>query len=67
MAELHFKVPAMACRHCADAIAATVAELVGVGQVEVDPTTKWVAVFGPALDVPAISAAVDRAGHPADL
>jgi copper chaperone CopZ len=67
LAELRFKVPAITCKHCADAIATELAELPCVGHVDIDPVTRWVSVCGSDLDVDSIRAAVDSAGHPPDL
>lgn len=67
MSELRFLVPGISCRHCADAVAAEISKARGVNDVQIDVTTCWVAVQGWELDIEAVRAATDEAGHQADL
>jgi copper chaperone CopZ len=67
VAELRFHVPAIVCQHCADAIAARLAELPDIDRAEVDPVTRWVSVWGSNPDIDTIRSAVTSAGHPPDL
>ena len=61
--ELIIEVPGMTCAHCEAAVKAEIGKLAGVGEVDVDLTTKLVTITGPDLDLHAITAAVDDAGY----
>ena len=61
--KLILEVPGMSCAHCEAAVKAEVGRVAGVGNVDVDLTTKLVTVGGDQLDLHEISAAVDEAGY----
>jgi copper chaperone CopZ len=56
-------VPGVSCAHCRSAIEREVAQLPGVGAVEVDLDAKTVTVTGEQLDDRAVVAAIDAAGY----
>jgi copper chaperone len=57
-----YRVPAMSCQHCVQAISGELAKLPRVTEVTVDLKSKTVTVVG---DVPpaGVRAAIDRAGY----
>ena len=61
--KLILEVPGMSCAHCEAAVKREVVRVAGVGNVDVDLTTKLVTVDGDRLDLQEISAAVDEAGY----
>jgi copper chaperone CopZ len=61
--DLTYTVPGISCEHCRTAITNEVSAVDGVQAVEVDLTTKRVAVRGEALSDQAIRAAIDEAGY----
>ena len=61
--KLILEVPGMSCAHCEAAVKAEVGRVAGVGNVDVDLTTKLVTVDGDQLDLQDISAAIDEAGY----
>ncbi len=61
--KLILEVPGVSCSHCEAAVKSEVGRVVGVGNVDVDLTTKLVTVDGDHLDLQQISAAIDEAGY----
>ena len=59
---LQFKVPDMTCGHCEKTIRTALADLPGVGQVDVDLAGKIVRIDG-AVDATAIRHAITEAGY----
>jgi copper chaperone len=59
-------IPDMSCGHCKATVEATLATVAGVEAVRVDLAARSVAVDGPA-DLPAMLAALDKAGYPATV
>ncbi|MDQ3720067.1 MAG: heavy-metal-associated domain-containing protein [Actinomycetota bacterium] len=60
---LTYTVPGASCAHCQAAIAGEVAQVEGVGSVDVDLETKRVTVLGERLDDAAVRRAIDQAGY----
>lgn len=60
-----FHVPDMTCGHCEAAVKTELAKIDGLGDVEVDLTSKIVTVAGGSADE--IIAAIDEAGFDAEL
>lgn len=58
-----FQVAGMSCEHCAAAVREEVAELAGVGAVEVDVGSGELVVRGSGVDDEAVRAAVESAGY----
>ena len=57
------RVPDLMCEHCRDAVSAEFGGVAGVEAVAVDLERKLVVVDGDELRVPALRAAVERAGY----
>jgi copper chaperone len=58
-----FTVTGMTCDHCVLSVTEEVADVAGVGTVDVDLASGRVAVTGADLDDEAIAAAVEAAGY----
>jgi copper chaperone len=56
-------VPDLMCEHCRDAVSAELGGVAGVEAVAVDLERKLVVVDGDGLRLPALRAAVERAGY----
>jgi copper chaperone CopZ len=67
MAEVVFKVAAVADGDGVKAITRHVREIKGISSVEIDLHTKWVVITGDRLDTDAIRRAVRAAGYEAEL
>jgi copper chaperone len=61
--KLILEVPGMSCAHCEAAVKGELGRVTGVGNVDVDLTTKLVTVDGDQLDLADISAEIDEAGY----
>lgn len=61
--QLTYPVPGISCEHCCAAIVGEVTQVAGVSSVDVDLSTKTVAVAGTGLDDAAVRAAIDEAGY----
>ena len=66
MAELIYRVPAMHCGNCEQAVKQELAKVDGVESVEVDLESKFVLVRGNDLSDEMLRAAIDEAGYEAE-
>jgi copper chaperone len=60
-----YLVAGMTCDHCKVAVTTEVAQVPGVGSIDVDLGTKLVRVAGDGVDPAAVIAAIDEAGYDA--
>ena len=67
MAELCFKVPAMADGKSVKSITTAIRGLDGISEVHIDLHTRWVVITGDHIDSEAIRRAVGHAGYEAQL
>ncbi len=65
MSEITYRVPAMSCGHCQQAVSSELEAVEGVQTVDVDLDTKLVVVHGNRLDDAALRAAIAEAGYEA--
>jgi copper chaperone len=66
MTEITYVVPDMSCGHCKAAVAAGLAGVAGVREVDVDLESKQVVVQGDDLDDALMRAAIAEAGYEAE-
>jgi copper chaperone CopZ len=62
---LTYIVPGMHCGHCEHAVATEIAQVAGVGSVEVNLAAKVVTVHGQGISDQAVRDAIDEAGYEA--
>ena len=67
MAELCFKVPAMADGGSVKSITTAIRGLDGISEIHIDLHTRWVVITGDHIDSDAIRRAIGHAGYEAQL
>jgi copper chaperone CopZ len=66
MNQIVYTVPDMGCQHCVNAVSEELTQVPGVERVEVDLSSKQVAVHGAELDDRWLRTAIENAGYEAE-